>query len=515
MKRNVISIVFAALAFCACSKEGEPIVKESEAPVVYHVSIPASMTPGTKGVIFDGDGVSISTKFEVGDKVYIYNKTKDALARHWDDEEDCYLATPIVLTSAMIQNEGQSCTLVGDLSFVKWDDNKKKSESVTPEEGDEYCLYYQLNDADYSMASTNYYPRFDYSVQDGSATTASECDFAIVDDVVLTLSGSTLTVPDNVRFMNLQSMFRQKLTFTNSASETVTPTIKLISVGTENGTLICYHNPTIDISSVSPDKYETYYSIDIENPVISDENIYLALAFYYPDEESKSDKLILTASDTEGNVYRCTKNVPAGGFQNGKYYFGNCTMEWDHQIIMPTVERSDGGDLDELTPYGDYYDIDSGTSGEIAISISGSSNGFYFWLNSDPATVTLTGNGTAVYPDNNPFIYGDRGDLTIILDSDYTIVCPNHAGAIWAEFGNLKLRTNGSSQILTVTANSAGYRGLYGFNNYSKEETIDGKAAKDAEVSSLADKDFTVTCSDRIDNPDGTYTWVYTVTPNS
>ena len=147
MKKNVIAIAFAALTLCACGKEGEPAVKESEAPVVYHLNIQASLDPETKGITFGGDGMSITTQFEVGDKVYVYNKTKDALARHWDDEEAWYLATPIVLTSGTIQNEGLTCTIQGELSFFHWNSGSLAWESVTHKDSDAYELYYQMNDA--------------------------------------------------------------------------------------------------------------------------------------------------------------------------------------------------------------------------------------------------------------------------------------------------------------------------------------------------------------------------------
>lgn len=169
------------------------------------------------------------------------------------------------------------------------------------------------------------------------------------------------------------------------------------------------------------------------------------------------------------------------------------------------MTRSDGGDPDELTPVGDCYDIYDAPSEVFNISISGSSSGYFFFLNSNPATVTLTGAGTAVYSGNDPFVYDDGGDVTIVLGSNYTIICPEHAGAIWAE-GNLKLKTTGNIQTLTVTVNSETYKGLYGDTNYY---------SGDDDVSPLAADGFTVTCSEMTDNHDGTYTWVYTVTPNS
>lgn len=369
-KYSFIAVAFT-LALCGCNT-GDNIDgnEKTAAPTVYHLSIQASMDSQTKGVTFDPDGERITSRFEVGDKIYVYNKTQDALARHWDDVKDTYLATPIVLTSEMIQNEGQTCTLKEDLSFVKWKYDEQEWESVTPEDGDEYCLFYQLNDADFVQSGANYYPRFDYSVQDGSATSASQCDFAAVTDIQLVLSGTTLTVPDDVRFTNLQSMFRQKLTFKNSANETVTPTIKSFSIDTEKGTLISYHNPTCNIAG-SPEKYQT--SSIIVNPVISlDGNIYLSLAFYYPDESSKNDKFILTAVDTEGNVYRCIKAVP-DGFANGKYYYGNAELAWTEPHIT---------NLASLT--GDY----TANNGEV---LTGTLSGEYKISIPDNAVVTLEG----------------------------------------------------------------------------------------------------------------------------
>lgn len=502
MKRICLIFAFVSLALCACNEVENNQTNIEEVPGVYHLSIQASMDPQTKGVTFNADGQSATSQFEVGDKIYVYNKTQDALARHWDGTEEEYLATPIILTSEMIHDEGRTCTLKGDLSFVKWNNDDQKWEDVTPEEGDEYCLYYLLNDADYSYIKKNYYPRFDYSLQDGSVATASQCDFAEVADVKLNLNGSTITFSGTVPFENLQSMFRQKLIFKNSANETVTPSIKALTIDTEKGSLVSYYNPTCEVGG-SPEKYSTF-SIDIDDPVISDGSIFLSLSFYYPDEDSKDDKLILTATDTEGNVYVGSKDVPMGGFQNGKYYYGNCELVWDHQSIKPTVTRSDGGDPDELEPFGDCFDIYDAPSDEFNITISGSSSGYYFYLNAYPATVTLTGDGTAVYSGNAPFVYDDDGDVTIVLGSDYSIICPDYSGAIWAEWGELKLKTTGSSQTLTVTVNSETYKGLYGDKNYDSG----------GDVSQLAADGFTVTCSDMTNNHDGTYTWVYTVTPN-
>ena len=117
-KYSFIAVAFT-LALCGCNT-GDNLESNEKtvAPTVYHLNIQASMDSQTKGVTFGPD--EVASRFEVGDKVYVYNKTQDALARHWDNEENDYLATPISLTSATIHNEGQTCTLEGNLSFVKW-----------------------------------------------------------------------------------------------------------------------------------------------------------------------------------------------------------------------------------------------------------------------------------------------------------------------------------------------------------------------------------------------------------
>lgn len=375
-------------------------------------------------------------------------------------------------------------------------------ESVEVEAGDSYSLFYKMNDPDYKYSPSVPIPRFDWSEQDGSATAASNCDFAEAKGIMLTLSGTTLTVPTNVRFENLQSMFRQRLSFTKGGSPVTPTTITKLTVGTKNKTYLEYYRPDRPDLIGDNGKYWSFDSFDIENPVITgDGDIYLSLAFYYtPSTPAAGDQLILTATDSEGNIYQCSKDVPTGGFQKSKYYHGNCEMVWQKQLIMPTVTRTDGGDPDELIPYDGLYDI-SGDPAEV--TISGNSLGYIFSFD-ESAVVTLTGNGLATSTaDNNDFIFAYT-DLTIVLDSDYTIVCPDYETALYT-YETLKLKTTGSVHTLTVTTNSEDYSGIYGWNNY--DEGISGN------VSALAADGFTVECSATIDNLDGTYTWVYTVSP--
>ena len=91
--------------------------------------------------------------------------------------------------------------------------------------------------------------------------------------------------------------------------------------------------------------FSAVYAFDINNPVIEDGSVYLSLTFCYPNDESKNDTFTLTATDDKGNVYICEKNMPAGGFQNGKYYYGNCEMTWREKNNLAAVEASDLGNI--------------------------------------------------------------------------------------------------------------------------------------------------------------------------
>lgn len=493
--KKIYIIVVLAFGLCACNKEESIQKTPEEAPVVYHMSIPASFGAQAKSVTFDADGSSITTQFETTDKIYVYNETKGAFARSADGEH--------LLSYLQPSTSGSSCTLTGDLSFYRLN-SSDEWESVTVEAGDTYSLFYQMNDPDYYYSSSVPIPRFDYSQQDGSASKASHCDFAEANGVIMILSGATLTVPDNIPFNNLQSMFRQRLSFTKGGvAVSPKPTITKLTVATKNDTFLEYYRPDRPDQDGDNGKYWAFDGFDIDNPVItSDGDIFLSLAFYYPGDTATGDQLILTATDDEGNIYQGAKNVPSGGFKTSKYYHGGFELAWQKQMIMPTVTRSDGGDPDELEPYDGLYDI-SGDPAEI--TISGDSMGYIFNFD-DSAIVTLTGNGTArSTADNNDFIcVGDN--LTIELDSDYTIICPEYGTAIYS-YEDLKLKTTGGVQTLSVTTNDEDNSGIYGWNNYDKGISGD--------VSALAVDGFTVTCSATVDNGDGTYTWIYTVAPNN
>lgn len=504
MKRICLIFAFVSLALCACNEVNNNGTDIEEVSGVYHLSIQASLDPQTKGVTFDPDGSSISTQFKTTDNVYIYNETKKAMARYldenWDEVfvEEKYL--PTAIHPSNISASGSGCTLEGELSFWKFDGSDW--ESVTIDDEDTYSLFYQMNYPEYDPDE----PLYVYVWQDGSAESASEFDFGQASGVTMTKSGTSLAAPGGVQFKNLQSMFRQHLTFVKG-SETVSPvSITSLDVNTVKTTFVANYNPT--------DEPEWWYfttkGFRIENPVITDGDVFLSLAFDYNNDDSDGDQLILTACDDEGNVYKCAKNVPEGGFQKSKYYHGDMTMLWQYQSVMPEVERTDGGSV--VTPKQWKYSFNSSSDPDpVTFKISNNSSGYCFYVTSD-AKITLGGGGTAVYSGTDPFIFGDLG-LTITLASNYTIDCRGYESAIRADWGNLKLNTTGGSYTLTVIAKDPTYRGLVGWYNYNDPSD---------DPSVLADTNFTVALTSTSSGPDEDadgnpdyYTWVYTVTQNS
>lgn len=452
----------------ACSAE-DKMVNEEQTPAAQQeglkVTLTATFDEGgqTRGVSFGSDGTSSNSTFEAGDKIYVYNVTKSALE-------------PNRLSITGISADGKTATFTGTLSG-------------TYAAGDALKLYYNMSDfigSDYSSCE------FEYAwVLDGSATSASACDYAMADAEVGTISGGTLTLASPVTLTKLQSVFRQRLTF-KKGDDTVTPTIT-----------------SLIISSASDKLSMRYWLQDgdandpvaIANPTIdANGDIYLALRF---SESDANDALTLTATDNDGNQYTVTKNAPNGGFKNGKYYYGAMTLTQTATLIRPTITRSDGGTVPEPDENNSYWIAPTNYStGVTHMTISGTSKGYWFYLLGIREKIVTLNNLTATYDGDTEFISGGP-DITISLSGTNSITCKNWSQCIGPS-GNLKLSGKGT---LTVTVKSYMRYGLFAPNNYSENSSQN--------VSDLAADGYTVTRSDRTDNPDHTYTWKYSVRPTA
>ena len=490
MKRICIVLSWIVLALCACNRVETPEVGPEGNGSLYHLNVHAGFAPRTRGVTFGSDGETIATQFAESDCIYVYNETKQAFAREPSGEL-------IALHPSNIS--GASCDLSGDLSFFIWNTNAWTLVDVG--DADSYSFFYQMN---LPSAGENNFPSFDYAPQDGGADSVSSFDFAQASGLVMTKNPGSLTLPEGVLLANLQSMFRLRLSYTHGGVAVTPESIVSLSIDTENETLVGMYSPT--------DTENPYYysSFALVPPVFSSDNdIFVALAFRYDLRPAEGDRLILTAKDAEGNVYQGVKSVPSDGFDNSRYYYGSVSLAWVAQYVKPTISHGSDNESYVLWSDGDYDYKGSANPDPTVVSILGNSIGYYFTFGND-AQITLGGDGTAVFSDTEPFVYGEFG-LTIILSSNYTIDCRNNDSAIWADGGDLKLQTTGSVQTLTVIANDPDYRGLYGDFNY------DGLSSS---VSSLGSDGYTVELTSSTDGPDEDedgdpdyYTWVYTVTP--
>lgn len=470
-RRAALGVCTAAIigGLTACSND-DNIIGTTDEPTPaaqgLRVTVEAQFDDGggtqTRAVSFGSDGATSTSTFATGDKIYIYNNTKGALETN-------------TLTVSDISADGKTAKFTGTVAG-------------TYEAGNELTLYYNMSnfDSDYSFCG------FEYAwTLDGSADNASAHDYAKATATVATVSDGTLTFTAPASLQKLQSVFRQRLSFTDKNDNAIaTPTISSLKIASESGKLVMVY--FLESGDVRGD-------IAISNPTIdSSGDIYLALRF--ADGSSAADALTLTATDSEGNVYEGTKSAPSTGFQNGKYYYGAMTLAWTKQLVKPTITRNDGGTGPEPDDY-NRYDIYESGGNPIALTVSGTSSGYNIYLEGGNAkTVTLSGLNAVM--DDNDFIYSG-GSLNLVLSGDNTITCKGWNHAIYVN-GTLKLSGSGT---LTVKASYIDRYGLYG-GNYNDESS-----GNNSDASVLAADDYTVTRSAMTDNGDGTYTWTYTVAP--
>ena len=169
----------------------EPITEQPGTVKTYQVSIPATM-PGdeqTRAVSFDGT-TSTST-FKTGEKVYVYNVTKNEVMVGY-------------LQPSNITTDGKGCDLTGTLTGTN---------AISA--NDELKLMYNL---------TAVYPdptscKFNYDGQHG--TQSGVVDGALATVNVSSYTGGTLTTTAPASFQPVQSMFRFKFVDENNNPITV------------------------------------------------------------------------------------------------------------------------------------------------------------------------------------------------------------------------------------------------------------------------------------------------------
>ena len=310
--------------------------------------------------------------------------------------------------------------------------------------------------------------------QDGTLENiAANLDFAFAECVRLTDKGE---LPVSIELENWISIFA--FTFLNG-SEDLTPRVKELVVADA-------------------------YTVRRKEP-LGDGPIYFAMIGGRP--ISKYD-----ITTTDGKKY--TKTVENGTcYEYGKFYKMALKMtpvapaspgpdiEWTSVRYIPEPDK-----YNCFTVHGPWVDNHFTPS---AISLSGTSTGYWFWMNYG-STVTLNGL-TATYDGGNEFISAAPGDLNLVVKGTNSISCKNNDQSVVAD-GTLKLSGNGT---LTVTALDSSRYGLHASSNYHVKfyDSVNQVwlESNNSDASVLAAEGYTVTRSDTQNNGDGTYTWTYTV----
>ena len=496
LRKAGLSLATATVALCgmtSCSGDddntSEQPIEQSGVPEGYTVCIHATMDDGdTRAVSFDADGVNCTSTFSAEDRVYVYNRGGGG---HSAEMLKGYL------TPTNISADGKSCDLVGTIQGGFYMSNK-------------LLLAYNLNrynENSYSWAPDFY---FDYETQTGAASTVIDgaiAEVGISDYIPIQNSFDEIPViTDVATFQNVQSMFRQRLTFKDAHNNTVIPTITSLRIqSTYRLNNQYYPMQANDQGATAGDKCVDG-GITINNPFIdSNGDIYLSLRFA---STQPPVALKCVAKDNAQNYYEIIKSAPEDGFKNGKYYHGSMTLPYVRHL--PTVTGTSAKD--------DYHNRFFVNENPANITISGTSEGFYFFLN-EGGTVTFsnlnaTYNGQDPWDDNYYNFLYSRVGLNIILDGDNSITCMDKDVCInSSQSGPMKLSGNGTLKVTAKGILAGGYCGIYSDYNYNGFHNQSNTTDEIDVSTQLAADGYTVTRSARKDNGNYCYTWTYTVKP--
>lgn len=389
----------AAMAACSSSEDlAEEPQPENPAKKTYTMTVTAtkgddsalaraiSATQGdatTRALSLSNDGKALNATWAAGEKVYVYNNTK---------EEDLgYLEA---------KTAGATVTLEGELTG-------------TIGEGDElYLGFPQLDE--------------DYTGQDGTlATIASTCDYALGWAEVTGVSDGKITAEDNlsgdatIQFQNQQAIVRFTLLDKADNSDIKATSLIIEAKDADSDDMLIQ---TYDFASDS----KTYGPITITPSATN--VIYAALATFDSDE---SYDYTLTATDGDGNTYTYSK---AGvKFEWGKFY--SITVKMNRLVDLSECygiyEARDGDVLTGEKPEGCGVIPDGATVTLRDASIN---------CNGGVPGITCNGDATIILEGSNT-VTGSEGEPGISVPEGRTLTIKG-SGSLTAEGGTYEFGGN-------------------------------------------------------------------------
>ena len=483
MKKKFLNTLAAALltgavavsGLTACSSSDDNIAEETQQPAeapAYRIVIPATIGNGTtRAVDFDADGSTITSTFKTTDIIYAYNKT----------QEYFYQQTFKPDADAQSANLGNN-----DNVAYSYLDNLERWTV-----GDEIVLMYKLS-VKYTTDVTESYYQYDgdYSgyAQSGTASSASAHDFAVA---TVTVTGKTGTgtseapyvvTTSKATFTNLGSMFRQRFTFADADDNAIaTPTVTKLIIRDENNKIANTYFPL----RVAAEQDNFSKGIYLTNPDLSGD-VYWAMRF-----AEGAGKITFLAYTSDSKVYEGTKDAPASGFANGKYYHSNTpiTMKPSTSVIQPTATGTVtyATEWNRLDIFGDAI-------------VSGYSTGWYMNIYNEASGKTLTFDNASFYRTAaNSYMAIWATSLTFNLQGDNAYTTLGDGAAISNEGGTPLTLTFTGNGTLALTCTKKLNNTNPGFYNSSS-------------LSVVAASGHTLSHTET-QNADGTWTFVYTVRP--
>ena len=561
-----IAAVLAMTVSCSKDQISVPVESTQEsAPQTIFVSVGADINDGPQtksAVYYDSENKLRILQFTEGDRLYVNGDVSDYYTTAEDGTDYCeyIVAGYLSLDPTTLSADGRKGTFSGDLSVYQarvevdeqdewmideweWDEEVPVTD---PDTGDEYIEY--IHHDEVGHYETVRYVEIDYpdvnivtnldGIFNDTSDPLSECS-NIVAMLVHRDAGSLFDVNDwkwgsldDIVAPDVETLMTRALSVYGMYRSSTKDFTLFISEYEDQSILNC------SIDGLTPNaRYMLFYHYDESNAfsgssfremdtITTDNSGHASFAFFGRNYHERDwnqalyHGLRLSNVDDEYDV----KLVDLGGPKRltNKVYNISRTATDDPfapiRPLKPTLTRSDGlnaGDFDiaddeyEYEIHGTYDEGTGDYAQDIALGISGNFGNYRINLNNG-GIVTLGGNGIARYSNGYSCIFS-WGDVTIMLDSDYTIQVLNSYCAISSYEGTIKLGSVSGSHTLTLVTNEEDDKG---FECYNYPTMWDNNLGCDVEqpASTLAIDGCSVELTSSTDNGDGTYTFVYTVT---